>query len=412
LFSSFKKSEIICKEYIRDILCNLISFPSVRGSEGDVNRYLYNLLKDQCDEIEMRYIKDFIVNDQDYAFPIENHTYQNNPNLFARIKGNGGGKSVVFNTHVDVVPPSTGQEDPFNPIIKADRVFGRGACDAKGQIAVLVRLIQMLKEQNLPLKGDLIFNFVIEEECGGNGTLSMIRDGIKADAAIVMEPSGMAIVPAVRGAVWFEIIVYGKSGHSGSSGNTVSAIKKAYEVIQILENYHDRLLNESRGFNPLFDQFQNPMPVTFGDLHSGVWPAITPSKAVLRGVFGFLPNKNRNQIKEEMENEIRTYGDDWLKNNFEINFNMLHSDGNVIDINHPLVESLKSSVEYFGYEGKITAMPASCDAWLYNNQLKIPTVVFGPGSLKYAHSNEEQISVNEIIDASNILLDFIKNFCN
>lgn len=369
-------------------------------------------MKDQCDEIEMRYIKDFIVNDQDYAFPIENHTYQNNPNLFARIKGNGGGKSVVFNTHVDVVPPSTGQEDPFNPIIKADRVFGRGACDAKGQIAVLVRLIQMLKEQNLPLKGDLIFNFVIEEECGGNGTLSMIRDGIKADAAIVMEPSGMAIVPAVRGAVWFEIIVYGKSGHSGSSGNTVSAIKKAYEVIQILENYHDRLLNESRGFNPLFDQFQNPMPVTFGDLHSGVWPAITPSKAVLRGVFGFLPNKNRNQIKEEMENEIRTYGDDWLKNNFEINFNMLHSDGNVIDINHPLVESLKSSVEYFGYEGKITAMPASCDAWLYNNQLKIPTVVFGPGSLKYAHSNEEQISVNEIIDASNILLDFIKNFCN
>ncbi len=112
-----------------------------------------------------------------------------------------------------------------------------------------------------------------------------------------------------------------------------------------------------------------------------------------------------------MKKEIYEQGSDWLKNNFEIKFNMLHSDGNVIPEDHPLVVSLVDSVKKYNYPGNITAMTASCDAWLYNNQLKIPTVVFGPGSLKYAHSAQEQIKISEIIDASKILLDFVTNFC-
>ncbi|HEY9186679.1 MAG TPA: ArgE/DapE family deacylase [Ignavibacteria bacterium] len=399
------------KEKISKLLCDLIAIPSIRGMEGAVNRYLYDYLKDKCDEIELITVDDSIMFDPDYSFPIENFTYKNTPNLKIKIKGEGEGKSVVFNTHVDVVPPSQGQEDAFKPKIVDDVIFGRGACDAKGQVATLVGLIELLKERKIKLKGDLEFHFVFEEESGGNGTLAMVRKGCKANAAIVLEPSEFAVIPSVRGAVWFDILVYGKSGHSGRAGDTVSAIKKAYEVIQILEIYHDRLLAESRGKNRLFDVYENPMPVTFGILNSGNWPATTPPIAELKGVFGFLPNKNRKEIMEEMKNEIIEKGSDWLKNNFEIKFNMLHSDGNVIPEDHPLVTLLVESVKKFNYSGNISAMTASCDAWLYNNQLKIPTVVFGPGSLKYAHSAQEQIKISEIIDASKILLDFVTNYC-
>jgi acetylornithine deacetylase len=398
-------------EALKTLLSGLISIPSTRGEEGAVNRFLFEKLNGLVDEIELCNIDDSIMKDPDYSFPLQGHSYKNTPNLYARIKGSGGGKSVVFNTHVDVVPPSVGQQDPYKPIINNDLIFGRGACDAKGQVAALVGLIYLIKSQKISLKGDLIFNFVIEEECGGNGSLAMVRRGVKADSAIVMEPSEMKVIPAVRGAVWFEVTVYGKSGHSGRAGDTVSAIKKAYEAIEILEKYHDRLLAESRGFNLLFDEYVNPMPITIGELQSGNWPATTPSKAVFKGVFGFLPNKNRHQIMAEMGNEIKTYGSEWLKNNFEIKFNMLHSDGNVISNEHEIVKGMVNLVKGYGYEGKISAMTASCDAWLYNNQLSIPTIVFGPGSLKYAHSAEEQISIKEIVDASNILKDFVNNFC-
>jgi acetylornithine deacetylase len=395
-----------------EFLKNIISIPSVRGKDGNVNKFIYREIKNYCDEIELLIVGNKIKEDPDYAFPIPNHNYDDISNLYAKIKGTGSGKTIVFNTHVDVVPPSPDQDKAFSPYSEKGIIFGRGACDAKGQVASLFALINNIKSKNLKFKGDLIFNFVIEEECGGNGSLAMVRKGIRADAAIVMEPSDLCVIPSVRGAVWFEMHVFGKAGHSGRAGDTVSAIKKAYEAMQILESYHDRILAESKGINPLFDQFENPMPITFGEMQAGNWPASTPSKAIFKGVFGFLPNKNKSQIIKEMQEEIKLHGSDWLKNNYIFKFNMLHSDGNVIPIDHELVKGMVSSVKKFKYEGKITAMTASCDAWLYNNILKIPTIVFGPGSLKFAHSKEEQITIKEIMDSADILLDFISNFCN
>ncbi len=95
--------------------------------------------------------------------------------------------------------------------------------------------------------------------------------------------------PAVRGAVWFELICRGKPGHSGRASDVVSALKEAVKAMGVLEEYHDRLLASSRGFNPLFDSYENPMPVTFGMLQAGDWPATAPGTALVKGVFGFLP---------------------------------------------------------------------------------------------------------------------------
>ena len=180
--------------------------------------------------------------------------------------------------------------------------------------------------------------------------------------------------------------------------------------MEILENYHNEVLKESHG-NPLFDEFKDPMPITFGQFNAGDWPAITPAKAVFKGVFGFLPNRSRFDIQRGMERAIQDKGDSWLKNHYRISFPMLNSEGNVIPVDQPLVLSLQEAIQKNSYPGKIAAMTASCDAWLYNNQAKIPTVVFGSGSLKYAHSNEEQISLKEILDAALILKDFVESFC-
>ncbi len=145
-----------------------------------------------------------------------------------------------------------------------------GACDAKGMIAVLHALASYYRDRGIRPPCNLVFHLVVEEENGGNGTLAMVRRGVNADAVVVLESSELSIYAAVRGAVWFTVEVYGKATHSGNVTSRVSAIEKAYQVIEIFQHYHDRLLASSRGLE-LFDVYDDPMPLTIGQIEAGVW---------------------------------------------------------------------------------------------------------------------------------------------
>ena len=391
---------------VRELLLDLIRFPSTRGQEGPAIRYLYEKMAPLVDRCQLVEIGDDLMQDPDYAFPLPGHSNRDTPNLECVIRGSGEGRSVVFNTHLDVVPPSDDQVDPFVPREENGIIFGRGACDAKGQAATLYTLALLLREQGIRPGGDVTFHFVVEEENGGNGTLTMVRRGVKADAAVVLEPTEMAVVPAVRGAVWFELQLFGRAGHSGSQGGRISALDKAIQAKEILRRYHDRLLAAARGL-PHFDRFQDPMPLTFGQCVAGNWPASVPARATLKGVLGFLPNHRREQVQEGMRQALLAEGDEWLREHFELSFPMLRSDGNMIPPDHPLVMSLLAAVRRQGFPERVTAMTGSCDAWFYNNRAGIPTVVFGPGSLQYAHSKEEQVSLEEILAAAAVLAEFV-----
>jgi acetylornithine deacetylase len=385
-------------------LCDLIRFPSLPGREREAMEYVAARFAELA-SVERVPLSNALRQDEDYADPVPGLDYEGRFNVRARVAGSGGGRSLLVNTHVDVVPPSQGQERPFEPRVEDGIVRGRGACDAKGQAAALFTALAAMHRLGMAPRGDVIAHLVVEEEVGGNGTLAMIRRGERADACIVMEPTEMRIFSSVRGAVWFRVILTGKPGHSGRAGGTVSALKMAIQVIGILENYHASLLAASRGI-PLFDQFSNPMPITFGKLNAGDWPATAPARAVVEGVLGLLPNKTRYQVMEEMRQAIAAGGDPWLKEHFELEF-MYRHDAHVLDPTHPLVAGLQAACREAGAAGEVTAMTASCDSWFYNNQLNIPTVVFGPGSLGFAHSNEEQIRLDDIATAAAVLVRFI-----
>jgi acetylornithine deacetylase len=391
-----------------DFLCELIRFPSVPGQEHGAVEYAARRFAEVA-EVEHVPLSNTLRADEDYADPVPDLNYEGRSNLRVRVPGKGGGRSLLFNTHLDVVPASAGQLRPFDPEVIDGVVRGRGACDAKGQAAAIFTALLALKRMGVRLKGDVLAHLVVEEEVGGNGTLAMARRGEQADACIVMEPTDLKILSSVRGAVWFRVICKGKPGHSGRAGDTVSALKMAIKVIEILEGYHARLLAASRGIH-LFDAFPNPMPITFGKLSAGDWPATAPSRAVVEGVLGLLPNKTRYQVMDEMRQAILECGDDWLREHFELQF-MYRHDAHVLETNHPLVTGLAECCRETGAAGEVTAMTASCDSWFYNNQLGIPTVVFGPGSLGFAHSNEEQIRLDDIAAGAAILARFLMRWC-
>jgi len=363
----------------------------------------------EAGEVERMPLTNSLRGDEDYSDSVRGIEYEGRSNLRVRVAGQGEGRSLLFNTHLDVVPPSQGQDRPFDPGVRDNRVYGRGACDAKGQVVTLFTALSAAKQLGIKLKGDVLVHLVVEEEVGGNGTLAMVRRGEPADACIVMEPTDLRILSSVRGAVWFRVTCTGRPGHSGSAGETVSALKMAVRTLGILEQYHACLLAASRGI-PLFDGFANPMPITFGKFTAGDWPATAPASASLEGVLGFLPNKTRRQVMEEMRKAILEGGGEWLRDHFTLEF-MYRHDAHVLDPAHPLVTGLGACCRDAGASGEVSAMTASCDSWFYNNQLRIPTVVFGPGSLRFAHSNEEQIGLNEIAEAATILVRFLAKWC-
>lgn len=385
------------------LLSDLIAIPSLRGQEKEVCRFLLSRIEGLVDSAELVPIPDAIQDDPDYSFRLENFSYAGTANLRARLKGRSAGKTIAFNTHVDIVPASPGQESPFVARVNDGKIYGRGACDAKGQIATLWLVLKTLDDLKLKPGGDVIVDFVVEEECGGNGTLQVVRNGLAADGAVILEPTDLQVAHLVRGAVWFEIRTTGKAGHSGSPESTRSALKTALNVMEAVEHAREELLAVSRSVVPKIADHPNPMPCTFGMLHAGNWPAAAPAEAVVKGVFGFLPPFRRKDIEEELAQVVRPFSAD-------IRFNMLRSDPSSIPEDQPLVQTLLEAARDTGIPSRPAFMNASCDAWRYSEQLGIPAVVFGPGSLTAAHAADEHIAIDDIRKAALTLTAFIQKW--
>jgi len=387
-----------------DLLARLIEFPSIRGNEREVGVFLQGRIAPFADRTELVAVPDALQDDPDYSFRLPGFRYNGAANVRARLLGTRGGRSLAFNTHLDVVPATAGDEAAFRPRIEGDAVFGRGACDAKGQVATLWLMVKTLRDLGLRPGGDVTIDFVVEEECGGNGALLVVRNGLRADAAVVLEPTELQVVHLVRGAVWFTVETRGRAGHSGSPGTTVSALKEAVKAMAAIEAVREECLAVSRREVAKIAGHPNPMPCTFGMLHAGNWPAAAPAEAVLKGVFGFLPPFSREEIQARLRAAVAPLP-------AEIKFDMLNSNPSFIPEDHALTQGLLKAARAAGPpDARAEFMNASCDAWRYSHQLGIPAVVFGPGSISTAHSARETIALDDIGRAATALLYFLDDW--
>jgi len=390
-------------------LQGLVRTPSLPGQEQAAMRRCERAFQKLGVRVARVPLADSLKKDPDYSDPIPGLRYRGRFNLRVVRKGHGGGKKLLVNAHTDVVPPSEGMKDPWGGRVKGGILYGRGACDDKGQIAVLWLALKALDAAKIQTAGDLVAHLVVEEENGGNGSLAMARTGEKADGCVVLEPSEGKLFTSIRGAVWFRLLLHGVAGHSGQAGQTRSALLMARDAIAALEAYHTKLLAASRGL-PLFDPYPNPMPITFGKLQAGNWPAAAPSRASLEGVLGLLPNRTKEQVMRGMRAALDRAAAGALKNRYDLSF-MYRHDSSVVAPSHPLPQTILAAARSVGAPLEIGAMTASCDAWFYNNQLGVPTVVLGAGTLKVAHSKDEQVSLQSVADTARTLAEVARQFC-
>ncbi len=208
------------KDEMLEFLARLIRIPSFKGQEADIARFLGNYFDQRGYEVEIQEVA-----------PGRLQT-------ISTLKGSGGGKSLMFNGHIDMDPLADGwAHDPWTPRIAGDRMYGAGSFNMKGGVAAMVFAAEQLRKSRAPLEGDVVVACVAGELSGGDGTVHMLDRGIRTDMAVVAECFGTESIATVHvGVLHMAVHTLGTTKHVRYPEGSVDAIEKMQKVIGALSN--------------------------------------------------------------------------------------------------------------------------------------------------------------------------------
>ncbi|WP_209122223.1 peptidase [Alkalihalobacillus sp. BA299] len=397
-----------------ELLQQLVRNRSVQANEYEAQQVMVNHLKKLDLEIDEWEVEGDIFNHP--YFCSTRKQFLKSPNVVAVKRGKGKGKSIILNGHIDVVPEgdvTQWSDDPYSGKIIKGKMYGRGTTDMKGGTVSLLLAIQALKELGIELKGDIIFQSVIEEESGGAGTLETIIRGYKADAAIIPEPTNMKIFPKQQGSMWFRLTIKGRSAHGGTRYEGVSAIEKALPVISAIQALEK--VRNSRIVDPLYENKPIPIPINLGVIRGGDWPSSVADEVIIEGRIGVAPDEAMSHAQEELKQCLKDLEeqDPWFKK-YPVGLDWFGARWvpGTIDEEHPLMAILQKKFQQVkNIKPRIEASPWGTDGGLLEKVGGIPVIVFGPGTTEIAHFPNEYIELDRMFEVAEIIALTLIDWC-
>ena len=329
----------------------------------------------------------------------------------------GDGPSLLLNGHIDVVPAEAALWS--TPPFTARRVegeeggwlVGRGAGDMKGGYAVGTLAVAALQAA-VPgwLRGRLSFVSVIEEECTGNGTLATARDGVLADAVVVLEPTGLGLLLGGVGILWVEVTVPGMPAHAESAHQAVNPVESATALIQPLKELEAAMAAALTG---PFAGLDHACNVNVGVISAGDWPSSVPGQATLGVRIGFPPSWTPDQALDRVRRALHSavLADPWLRQHPpRIRPHGFRAEGYFIDPAHPLVAALAAAhAGAHGAEPARFPLGSTTDARIYLNQFGVPAVAYGPVA-RNIHAVDEAVELASIVAGARALARFLASY--
>lgn len=383
------------------------------GLEDAGQKYLIDIFKEMnADFIEKEYIEESVIEKSIKKYNEGNpkHNYDNRYNVYGTFKSNST-KSIMFNGHVDTMPAgdySLWDSNPHNAYIKDGKIYGLGVCDMKGGLMAGIMSIKLLKDSNIELPLNVYITAVCDEEGGGNGSIAAAMSGKKADAVIVCEPSDKEIIAAHMGFIFFRVEINGIAVHSGSKWDGISAIDKSIKIINAInELEHNWLLKYKHTLLP-------PPNLNVGVISGGKAGSTVSDYCKLEICVHYLPNiMSYEQVVAEFTDAVNmcSIGDSWLKYNMPKITVYQSGVGFEMELDNSFMDVVKKSyIEIYNENPKVVGSPAGCDARIWNNIAKCPTIQYGPGSIKQCHTVNEYLNINEYLESillySNIIINF------
>ena len=395
-------------------------YDDVVGGEGRVSRLVAEIYESLGAEVDV--------------FALE----PGRDNAVGVVRGTGGGRSLIYNGHVDVVPPGPVDNwtrgDPFSGHNDGERIWGRGSTDMKAGVLAQAFAARALQRAGARLRGDLILEAVVGEECMNNdiGVSATVSRGYRADAAVVSEPTTagrpLAVMPTSAGQLWFTLSVQGKVTHAANRGRTlhpvageqppgVSAIDKGFVIYEGL-----RRLEAQWAFSkhhPLYRPGHfTIMPGILAGGTTGVqFPLFVPEYMRTEYLLWYPPGADPDAIKREIEAHVRASAatDDWLREHEPKIDWRLHWPANS-DPAEEITAAMSAAHELavagtrFAGSAEVAGFPAVDDAsWL--SLEGIPAISYGPGNLAVAHADDEFVVIDEVMCATRTFALLAMQWC-
>lgn len=332
------------------------------------------------------------------------------PNLLVRMPGRAPGPTILINGHTDTKPAgemSLWLADPWSPVVADGALHGLGAADMKGAIAAMLVAASTLARHGLPARGELLLAFTADEEDRGELGLAALvpRAGIRPDAALIGEPSGIArsfdtLPVGSRGFLGFTLVARGTPIHSALSDRL-----SARTAVATLARVVDRLADVVDWGGPWPAPFQaGPTLTVATELEAGVAPGIVPGLAIARGDVRTVAGQTRAGVVAALEAGLvrvrRETGED-----LDVTLQPDAEDwpAAVIDPGLPLVTALARAVRRVtGREPALGSFPGATEAHVLDH-LGVPCVpALGPGLLRSAHVPAESVPLEDLVAAAGI----------
>lgn len=381
------------------ILKKLVSIPSVNPMGRDVSG----------DEYYEGRVTEWLVSWlQLHHLPFEIvETAPGRANVISRIDSPGATRTILLDAHQDTVPVDGMTIPPYEPTERDGRIYGRGSCDVKGGMAAMLAAFTRLSKTRPAGMPNIVLSMTCDEEATSLGINHLVGSWSgktpgyrlcpeRPDVAIIAEPTLLDIVVAHRGATRWQIKTTGRACHSSRPNEGVNAIYRMAKVVRCLEDYAAWL----PGSRPAH-RLCGPATLSVGLIAGGSSVNVVPDHCVIDIDRRVLPGEDSFHVRNEVIEHLRQ----------QLDFELIHEEPYCLssalgdELNGQLAGSLMRSIENVVGPRSVVGVPFGTHASRVA-AIGIPAVVFGPGDIAQAHTNDEWIAVDELQKATDIYYHF------
>lgn len=417
--------EQLLRQYVNDnrdrlieIVRELVRRPSEntapKGAELECQRYVAEFLGRLGWEASL-YELEQVPGLTSHALFWPGRDYSGRPNVGARLKGAGGGRSLVLSGHIDTVPAGSQawKHDPFGGEVEGNLLYGRGSNDMKAGVATNLFVAEAIGRLGLRLAGELVVETVVDEEFGGvNGTLAGRLAGFNADAAVISEPSFLRICPAQRGGRVAHITLSAPAqGILTAEGNfPLGVIDRLRTFLNELPRFAGERKRKAE-VHPMYAAASDPVPVAVLKLYTGPWgtgePMAAPEECRIELYWQLMPGERQ----EDVEREFFAWLDGVFEKRPRVEFPIRWMPGSAIAKNEPLVAELAAAAAVvMGKEPVIAGIEGPCDMYIFHQEFGIPAVLWGARGGN-THAPDEYVEIDSAVTAAEALLLFVCRWC-